>query len=174
MTFPHISKIFVLGGTIHPEQNMSRNVGKSEHQRYPKMELGKRIYQAFALMYPGVSLDINNMSDTAADSESPFEQDMCMEDSQDFEDDQDCNLSFDLLRMKQILPYKESAEIVSLGEENEVKIGACIAPETKRDLIELLQEFKDVFAWSYQDMLELNIDIVVHRLPIKEECKPVQ
>ncbi|KAK5813096.1 hypothetical protein PVK06_028542 [Gossypium arboreum] len=75
---------------------------------------------------------------------------------------------------KQILPHKESVEIVSLGEGKEVKIGASIAAETKRDLIELLREFKDVFAWSYKDMPGLNTDIVVHRLPIKEEYKPVQ
>ncbi|KAA3462458.1 reverse transcriptase [Gossypium australe] len=55
-----------------------------------------------------------------------------------------------------------------------MKIGACISEETKQDLIELLQEFKDVFAWSYQDMLGLSTDIMVHRLLIKEECKPVQ
>ncbi|KAK5811290.1 hypothetical protein PVK06_026618 [Gossypium arboreum] len=75
---------------------------------------------------------------------------------------------------KQILPLKESIEIVSLGEGQEVKIGTCITTEMKRDLIELLQEFKDVFAWSYQDMPGLDTDIVVHRLPIKEECNPVQ
>ncbi|KAA3467459.1 trans-resveratrol di-O-methyltransferase-like [Gossypium australe] len=66
--------------------------------------------------------------------------DMCLEEPQDFEDDQDCNLSPDLLRMKQILPHKESVEIVSLGdkqEKKEVKIRACITAETKRDLIEL-------------------------------------
>ncbi|KAG8498362.1 hypothetical protein CXB51_006995 [Gossypium anomalum] len=43
--------------------------------------------------------DINYMSDVINESESPFEQDMCMEDSQDFEDDRNCDLSPDLLRM---------------------------------------------------------------------------
>ena len=78
---------------------------------------------------------------------------------------------------KQILPHKELVEVVSLGdkqEKKEVKIRACITIETKRDLIKLLQEFKDVFAWSYQDMPGLSTDIVVHHLPIKEDCKPVQ
>ncbi|KAA3467095.1 hypothetical protein EPI10_002137 [Gossypium australe] len=128
------------------------------------------------------SPDINDTSDAAADSKSPFEQDMCLEEPQDFEDDRDCNLSLDLLRMveqdeKQILPYKESVKVVSLGdkqEKKEVKIGAFMIIETKRNLIELLHKFKDVFAWSYQDMTELSIDIVVHRLPIKEECKQNQ
>ncbi|KAA3469781.1 RNA-directed DNA polymerase (Reverse transcriptase), Ribonuclease H-like protein [Gossypium australe] len=58
-------------------------------------------------------------------------------------------------------------------EKREVKIRTCIIVETRRDLFELLQEFKDIFAWSYRDMPGLNIDIVVHRLLIKEECKPV-
>ncbi|KAA3481552.1 myosin heavy chain, clone 203-like protein [Gossypium australe] len=44
---------------------------------------------------PSRSLDINNMSDAAIDSESTFEQDMCLEGSQDFEDVRDCNLSPD-------------------------------------------------------------------------------
>ncbi|KAA3481490.1 RNA-directed DNA polymerase (Reverse transcriptase), Ribonuclease H [Gossypium australe] len=53
------------------------------------------------------------------------------------------------------------------GQENkEVNIGAYITTETKRDLIELLQEFKDVFAWPYQDIPSLSTDIV-----IKEEVK---
>jgi len=119
------------------------------------------------------------MSDAVTNSESLFEQDMSIDDPQDFEGDQDSVLSPDLLRMmeeeeKQILPYKESVEVVILEEGREVKVRACIAKETRRDLVELLQEFKDVFAWSYQDMPGLSTDIVVHRLPIKEECKPVQ
>ena len=59
------------------------------------------------------------MNDTATDLESPFERDMCLEGSHDFEDDIDRSLSPNLLRMveqedKQILPLKESLEIVSL------------------------------------------------------------
>ncbi|KAK5819535.1 hypothetical protein PVK06_024542 [Gossypium arboreum] len=76
---------------------------------------------------------INYTSDTTANLESPFKQYMCLEEPQDFEDDGDCNLSLDLLRMvdqdeKQILPYKESVEM-SLGdkqEKKEVKIRTCI------------------------------------------------
>ncbi|XP_012477710.1 uncharacterized protein LOC105793337 [Gossypium raimondii] len=75
---------------------------------------------------------------------------------------------------EQLLPYRESLEIVSLEEGKEVKIGTKITAKTKQDLIELLREFKNVFAWSYQDMPGLNTSIVVHRLPIKEDCKPVQ
>ncbi|XP_052479611.1 uncharacterized protein LOC105801050 [Gossypium raimondii] len=123
--------------------------------------------------------DINDISDSVMDPENPFERDKCLDGSQDFGDDIDGNLSPDLLRMveqeeKQILPYKEVVEIVTLKEGKIVKMGTCITEETKQDLIELLQEFKDVFAWSYQDMPSLNTDIIVHRLPIKNDCKPVQ
>ncbi|KAH1097021.1 hypothetical protein J1N35_013942 [Gossypium stocksii] len=45
------------------------------------------------------STDINDMSDAATDPKSPFEQDMCLERSQDFEDDRGCSLCPDLLRM---------------------------------------------------------------------------
>ncbi|MFQ6629306.1 hypothetical protein Gotur_007148 [Gossypium turneri] len=39
------------------------------------------------------------MNDAATDLESPFERDMCLEGSHDFEDDIDYSLSPDLLRM---------------------------------------------------------------------------
>ncbi|PPD79908.1 hypothetical protein GOBAR_DD23174 [Gossypium barbadense] len=42
---------------------------------------------------------INDLNDTATDLKSPFEQDMCLEGSHDFEDDIDRSLSPDLLRM---------------------------------------------------------------------------
>ena len=45
---------------------------------------------------------------------------------------------------------------------------------TRKELIDLLQDYSDVFAWSYQDMTGLDTDIVVHRLPLREECMPVK
>ncbi|XP_052485150.1 uncharacterized protein LOC105784959 [Gossypium raimondii] len=73
---------------------------------------------------------------------------MCLEGSHDFEDNEDCGLSPDLLKMveraeKQILPHRESIEIVSLEEGKE-------------------------------DIPGLSTDMVVYRLPIREDCKPVQ
>ena len=125
------------------------------------------------------SSDINDMSDAASNTEPIFEQEVCSEGSHDFENDEDYDASPDLLRMmeqedKHILPHRESLEIVSLEDGKEVKIGTEITAKTRQDLINLLREFKDVFAWSYQDMPGLSTNIVVHRLPIKEDCKPVQ
>jgi hypothetical protein len=41
-------------------------------------------------------------------------------------------------------------------------------------LIELLREYVNVFAWSYEDMPGLDTDIVQHFLPLKPECVPVK
>ena len=55
-----------------------------------------------------------------------------------------------------------------------MKIGTTLSPTTREKLIDLLREYSDVFAWSYQDMPSLDTDIVVHRLPLREECAPVK
>ena len=76
-----------------------------------------------------------------------------------------------------IQPYKESLETINLGSEEdpkEVKIGALLHPDVKSELIELLKEYMDVFAWSYQDIQGLDADIVKHHLPLKPECPPVK
>ena len=51
-----------------------------------------------------------------------------------------------------------------------MKIETTLSPATRKELISLLREYSDVFAWSYQDMPGLDTDIMVHRLPLREEC----
>ena len=38
----------------------------------------------------------------------------------------------------------------------------------------MLPDYVEIFAWSYEDMLGMDTDIVVHRLPTKEDCPPVK
>uniref|UniRef100_A0A2N9GU32 RNA-directed DNA polymerase n=1 Tax=Fagus sylvatica TaxID=28930 RepID=A0A2N9GU32_FAGSY len=75
-------------------------------------------------------------------------------------------------------PNIEELETVNLADEGEepreVKIGTRCATEKKEALIALLREFHEIFAWSYQDMPGLDTDIVVHKIPLKPECKPVK
>lgn len=56
----------------------------------------------------------------------------------------------------------------------EVIIGASLEEIMKARLIDMLREFIDIFSWSYQDMPGLDANIVVHRLPLKEELPPVK
>ena len=38
----------------------------------------------------------------------------------------------------------------------------------------MLHEYVEIFAWSYEDMPGLDIDIVIHRLPMKEGRAPIK
>ena len=38
----------------------------------------------------------------------------------------------------------------------------------------MLHEYVDIFAWSYEDMLGLDTNIVMHKLPLREECSSVK
>ena len=68
-------------------------------------------------------------------------------------------------------PNIEETEMVNLANkgknEKPVKIGVNFPKEMKLELIALLKEFREIFAWSYQDMPGLDIEIVMHRIPVK-------
>ncbi|KAI5423915.1 hypothetical protein KIW84_030220 [Lathyrus oleraceus] len=117
----------------------------------------------------------NGSAMTRFDSENPIFQ-------AEEEGDEDCELPKGLARLlkqeeRVIQPHQESTEVINLGTEGakrEIKIGAALEDNVKKGLIELLQEYVDIFAWSYQDMSGLDTNIVVHRLPLKEACPPVK
>ena len=56
----------------------------------------------------------------------------------------------------------------------EVKLRAALEDKVKRRLIEMLREYAYIFAWSYEDMPGLDTNIVVHKMPLREECPPVK
>ena len=51
-------------------------------------------------------------------------------------------------------------------------VNANLSFEYKADLIKLLKEYVDCFAWSYSEMPGLSHDLVEHRLPIKAGFRP--
>jgi len=78
---------------------------------------------------------------------------------------------------KNIQPYGEAQEVINLGTEEdkkEIKIEASLDPIVKKQVIELLKEYVDIFAWSYRDMSGLDTDSIVHRLPLLPECPPIK
>ncbi|XP_058729317.1 uncharacterized protein LOC131601500 isoform X2 [Vicia villosa] len=96
---------------------------------------------------------------------------------------EDCDLPDELARLlkqeekKVIQPHQEAIEMVNVGTKEqvrEVKIGAALENSVKRRLIAMLKEYADIFAWSYEDMPGLDTNIVVHRLPLKEDSPPVK
>ncbi|KAM2040086.1 hypothetical protein ACFX16_034064 [Malus domestica] len=55
-----------------------------------------------------------------------------------------------------------------------VKIGTTLVPPIRLALISFLQENTEVFAWSYEDMPGISLDIICHRLSIDPKTKPVR
>ena len=98
------------------------------------------------------------------------------------EGDEDVGLPSELERMvahedQEMGPHQEETELVDLGigsGKREVKIGTGITAPIREELIILLKDYQDIFAWSYQDMPGLSSDIVQHRLPLNPECSPVK
>ena len=53
------------------------------------------------------------------------------------------------IKDKQILPRQEVTELVNLGtddEKKEVKIGSSLDPSAKKEIVDLLKEYVDLFA----------------------------
>ena len=76
----------------------------------------------------------------------------------DFEEDKDeSDLPPEMQRLltmedKQILPHQEITKLVNLGTGNEkrkVKIGSFLDSLAKKEIVDLLKEYVDIFAWSY-------------------------
>ena len=55
-----------------------------------------------------------------------------------------------------------------------IQVGNTLTTSEKDALVTLLTEFKEVFAWSYKDMLGIDTDIVQHCIPIDPTMKLVK
>ena len=72
---------------------------------------------------------------------------------------------------------EEGLKEVDLGsgsqEPRPISISASLTEKEKSELILLLKEFKDVFAWDYSEMPRLDPGLVAHTLNVDPEAKPV-
>ena len=78
---------------------------------------------------------------------------------------------------KEVKPHQEEMEVVNLGvgeERKEVKVGIGMTANIRDELVALLRDYQDIFAWSYQDMPGLSFDILQHRLPLNPKCSPLK
>ncbi|XP_070005729.1 uncharacterized protein [Nicotiana sylvestris] len=74
-------------------------------------------------------------------------------------------------------PNLNETETINIGSPEEVretKITIYNEQKTRDILIQLLFEYRDVFAWSYDDMPGLSADLVVHKLPTYPSFLPIQ
>ncbi|CAL9010937.1 unnamed protein product, partial [Prunus brigantina] len=71
----------------------------------------------------------------------------------------------------------EQLETIDLSEDlfapRPISISVHLTSEEKEALVSLLKEFRDVFAWSYEEMPGLNPNLVSHTLNIELGTKPI-
>jgi hypothetical protein len=71
----------------------------------------------------------------------------------------------------------ENADVskCNIGTEEDpkfVKLSSSLSREKRAEYAELLKEFADVFAWTYEDLRTYDTSVIEHKIPLKEEAKP--
>ena len=81
----------------------------------------------------------------------------------------------DIPKKPHMEPLKVDIEDYNIGtEENPkmVKFSKSLPPDKKLKYVELIKEFQDVFAWSYEDLKSYGTSVIQHIIPLKENQKP--
>ena len=72
---------------------------------------------------------------------------------------------------------QDQLEEIDLGEEGEgkrVRVSAELEKQFKEQLVQLLKEYRDVFAWTYTDMEGIDPKFYEHKINLKEGAVPVK
>jgi len=83
--------------------------------------------------------------------------------------------SGDLYKLGQRFTSTDPLEKVDIGDGTIPRptfVNKKLSAEYKADLVNLLKEYVDCFAWEYHEMSGLSRDLVEHRLPIKAGFRP--
>jgi len=111
-------------------------------------------------------------------SEILIQEIYCDYESEYDEDEVFEEISKELIHFEEkIKPNLSDTEDINIGDTSnvrETKISVHLEPKIREKLIKALIEFKDVFAWSYDDMPGLSTDLVVHKLPTDPTVPPVK
>ena len=66
----------------------------------------------------------------------------------------------------------EEYNIGSPEDPKNIKLSKTLPLHIKQRYINLFKEFKDVFAWGYQDLKSYDTSIIQHKIPLKENQNP--
>ena len=72
------------------------------------------------------------------------------------------------------LETPQEVEIVLGDSTKMLKIGSALPTPEKEKMISFLRANQDVFAWKHEDMPRIDRKIILHRVNINPECKPIQ
>jgi hypothetical protein len=70
-----------------------------------------------------------------------------------------------------------TVELINLGTDQNpqnVNLGLGCSHFERTTFIKLLKQYKDVFAWSYDDLKTFDTSVIQHTIPMLSEEKPVQ
>lgn len=68
-------------------------------------------------------------------------------------------------------PPKANIEYYNIGTEQNpkmIKLSKSFPPDEKLKYVELIKQFQDVFAWSYEDLKSYDTFVIQHTIPLKE------
>ena len=68
-------------------------------------------------------------------------------------------------------------ELINLGTKVEpkyVNLGNCCSPGERNKFISLFKQYKDVFAWTYEEIKTYDTNIIQHIILIRSGVKPYQ
>ena len=72
---------------------------------------------------------------------------------------------------------KEELEVINLSDDPNVSkpisISKSLSAKERKCLIDLLHEYKDVFAWDYHEMPGIDPGLVAHSLNVEPGTRPV-
>ena len=72
-------------------------------------------------------------------------------------------------------PQQEEVEDCDIGTKQEsrmVKISKLLPPEIKGKYKDLLRQFKEILAWSYDELRTYDTIVIDHKIPLKPRVKP--
>jgi hypothetical protein len=67
----------------------------------------------------------------------------------------------------------EDYDISSDANPRLVKVSKKLSTKQKEAYIELMKQYSDIFAWSYEDLKVFDTEIIQHKIPLKPGSKPV-
>ncbi|MCH86304.1 hypothetical protein A2U01_0007158, partial [Trifolium medium] len=92
-------------------------------------------------------------------------------------DDEPLGFERDPLSSNPKMRAQDPLQEIDIGDgsiKRSTYISANISNDLRIKLVRLLKEFKDYFAWDYNEMPGLSRNLVEHRLPIRPDKKPVK
>jgi hypothetical protein len=81
----------------------------------------------------------------------------------------------DLDKLGQGFPLTDSLEEIDIGDGKTPRptfVNKTLETDPRDEMISLLKEYSDCFAWNYTEMSGLSREIIEHRLPIMSGFRP--